>query len=470
MMRRNVIHLFLGYSVSFMAIGISYILYSRFLTPDEFGLYSTALLVGSFGMMLLDGGIKNTYIKSPIPISEEEEGTLIFLMFTTSIVLVVLIALGALLLPMLYSSATKDYVFLAKFGGIYILTYPFIAISTAKIEKSFAYGRIAWIESISTILERASPAFFLLYLDGGINSFTWGILLGRIFRVFTLNARLNIRFLIPSRQQIKNTYHIIKEGAWLQLATVYSLIRDNLHIILLGPLFGKEWIGYYAWCMQLCLIASQIFVQISARVSLPLLAEKKILEEKWDVCLQQIKMLSILTTPVLAAVLIVIPYIDKIFFYGRWSEAIEILPLLFFRMLSGISVTPLFILLMSATSAKIFAKVNMCWTGFEIILAIIFIYLIGATGLAWSYSIGGWVALLLSIYQIDSKPYDGIYNTIKSLMKRSSLAISVLSLAISYFITYYHNYNIYIYLTVALFTLILSYASEFALLYYNKSL
>jgi len=52
-----------------------------------------------------------------------------------------------------------------------------------------------------------------------------------------------------------------------------SVARDNLHILLVGPLFGKEWIGYYAWALQICLVSSQVFAQISARVSLPLLAQ-----------------------------------------------------------------------------------------------------------------------------------------------------------------------------------------------------
>src|SRR5215472_3056851 len=92
--RRSVVSLFVANSVSFATLGVSYLLYSRLLTPVQFGLYSTALVIGMFGQLILDGGLKNTIIKAPTPPSRDQQGTIVFLMAVSSVVLVAALALG----------------------------------------------------------------------------------------------------------------------------------------------------------------------------------------------------------------------------------------------------------------------------------------------------------------------------------------------------------------------------------------
>ena len=61
---RSVISLFGSNIIAFLITGLSYFVYSKSLLPSEFGLYSIALAIGSFGTLALDGGLKNTIIKS----------------------------------------------------------------------------------------------------------------------------------------------------------------------------------------------------------------------------------------------------------------------------------------------------------------------------------------------------------------------------------------------------------------------
>ena len=73
---RGVISLFSSNIIAFLITGLSYFVYSKSLLPSEFGLYSIALAIASFGTLALDGGLKNTIIKSPNNLSKDEEGTL----------------------------------------------------------------------------------------------------------------------------------------------------------------------------------------------------------------------------------------------------------------------------------------------------------------------------------------------------------------------------------------------------------
>ncbi len=91
--RTSVVSLFAANGASFLIVGLSYVLYSRYLTPADFGLYSAALAIAAFGTLVLDGGLKNTIIKARTTPTREEQGTLLFLMMMFSLVLVGGIAL-----------------------------------------------------------------------------------------------------------------------------------------------------------------------------------------------------------------------------------------------------------------------------------------------------------------------------------------------------------------------------------------
>src|SRR5215469_3225186 len=308
--RRSVMSLFAANAVSFAMLGLSYLLYSRLLSPVQFGLYSTALVIGTFGQLILDGGLKNTIIKAPTAPDRHQQGTIVFLMAASSLVLVVALALGGRPIGQFYPDARQDYQFLAIFGALYLVSYPWLAVPTAFLERGFAYQRVAVIESGGQILERATPALFLLLTPLGMNSFLAGLLLGRAFRVVTANLSYRAPFHFPGLAQIRDAWHLITEGVWLQVGTFSSQVRDSLHVLIVGPLFGQAWVGYYGWCLQLSLICSQAFVQISARVSVPVFAQSGDFDARWRHCLEQVRLLTALTGPVLIAALLIIPSVN----------------------------------------------------------------------------------------------------------------------------------------------------------------
>lgn len=457
--------LFTANVISFLVIGLAYILYSKLLSPEEFGLYSIALVIGTFGVLILDGGLKNTIIKSHRDLTEKEQGTLLFFMTASSIFLLIVLVVAERPLVYFFPSVQRDYKFLAFFAGVYFLSYPFIAIPTALLERRLDYKRIAWIESAAIALERGSPVYFLLWSGEGIYSFFWGVLLGRLFRVACLNLSSRVHVFIPSWKQFLSTFHFMAEGGWLQLATGASLIRDNLHILLVGPIFGKEWVGYYAWALQLCLIASQVFVQIYARVSLPVFAKAKGFEDRWQICMYQIRLLTMLTGPILVATLILIPAINRHFFLGKWQEALGLLPLLFIRMLPGLATTPAGTLLMVQRGARVFAGANILWTTVEVLGACLLLFFIGPKGLVWSYAAGVWIGLWFLLRSFGMQTHKLTVNTLGVIFRHPSLAVSVASLIVLFFYYYMitglnHELGYSQLLVVAVPVLIASYLSE----------
>jgi PST family polysaccharide transporter len=461
---KGVISLFISYTLSFIVIGFSYIAYSKLLSPEEFGLYSIALAIAMVGTLVLDGGLKTTIIKGANELTCEEQGTLSFLMFGFSLILLVIIIFLQQPLGYFFPAAQKDFQFLTVFAAVILLSYPFMVIPTAALERRFHYSKIGWIESMYYVLERGSPVFFLWWTKQGIYSFVWGLLLGRVFRVMALNLSYRTHLQIPSWGRVKRVLHLLREGSWFQLGLVFNQIRDNLHVLLVGPMFGKEWVGYYAWGFQLCMIASQVFVQISSRVSLPMLAQAENFEKRWQFCQYQIKLLAILTVPVLVTLPMVLPSLDQHFFQGKWQVAISFIPLLFFRMLAGVAVTPLTTLLLVEKGARSFSLFSILFTVIEAAGAILLLLVIGPKGLAWSCAITAWMGFYLTFYMLRAESNKFALITLRSLFRRPSLYISiglVSILLISFAIgdlTYFRNIKS---LLVMMFMIIvLSYSME----------
>src|SRR6266542_3451031 len=427
--RRSVVSLFAANAVSFATLGVSYLLYSRLLTPAQFGLYSTALVIATFGQLILDGGLKNTIIKAPRPPDREQQGTIVFLMAVSALVLVGALALAGQPIGRLYPAARQDYQFLAMFGALYLLSYPWLAVPTAFLERGFAYRRVAVIESAGQVLERASPALFLLLTPLGMASFLAGLLLGRAFKVLAINLSYRAPLNLPGPAQVRGALHLLVEGGWLQLGTAASQVRDSLHVLIVGPLFGQAWVGYYGWCLQLALITSQTFVQVSARVSIPIFAQSEGFETRWRHCLAQIRLLTILTAPVMMAALLVLPSVNAHMFHGKWEPALAILPLILLRMVPGLATTPVGSLVMVQRGGRALAAALGLWTALEVAAGLALSLLLGPSGVAWSYAFTVWAGLFVLLRALDVHSGPLLSDTARALLGRPSLAIAAVPYA-----------------------------------------
>lgn len=414
-MRRYAVPLFLANIVSIATVGIAYVIYSRLLSAREFGIYSAALAVGNLGMLVLDGGVKVSIIKRPTPPTEGEERALLNLMLCVSVVLLFgLIALRGLLVHF-YPVLAAQAEFVMSFTGVYLLTYPWIGLSTAQLERRLEYSRLARIESIGLVIERATPAVLLYFSGAGMYAFVWGLALGRLLRVIALAHSHSIMIGRCPEGSYRSAAQLIKEGAWYQLAVASSLVRDNLHLILVGPFYGAAWVGYYAWGLQLCTLASQMFVQISARISIPIAAQRPEFQDRWQSVIRQVGLLTAITAPVLAAAIVAAPSADHHLFADKWQPALALLPYLFLRMLPGAASAPLSAVVLVERGARSYAVAAWQWTLLELGGGAAAVWLWGPRGLAVSYAAAAWF---------------GNYFLIRALERRSRRLFSAIASAI----------------------------------------
>jgi|HubBroStandDraft_6_1064221.scaffolds.fasta_scaffold11604_6 O-antigen/teichoic acid export membrane protein len=394
-MRRYLIPLFAGNAVALASIAVSYVVYSRLLTAQEFGAYAAALAVGNLAVLVLDGGIRTSIIKHATALTRAEEGVLLKYMLAFSALLLLALFFGQTAVGRFYPAASTQTGFVALFAAVYLVTYPWIGLSTAALERSLAYSHIAWIESIGVVFERAAPAFFILLGHFRLGAFVIGLMLGRAVRIILLARLHSVSLVRGPGASFAVVRSLLKEGLWFQLGGAASLVRDNLHVIIVGPLFGALWVGYYAWALQLCTLASAIFVQISSRVSLSVTARSTQFSERWSTVARQLATLTAITAPILAAVILAAPNLDHMFFGDKWHPALTLLPLLCARMIPGIASAPVGMLLLVERGASKYAMALWVWTALELAAAYAAVKLIGSYGLAVSYAIAAWFGVFV---------------------------------------------------------------------------
>ena len=437
---RQVIGLFGANILTLAVVGLSFLAYSKLLSPPEFGLYAMALSAATLSALVLDGGLKTTIIKLKGSLPRDEEASIALLMLLVSLVLIVVLVVAGKTFLSRFAGLKHDVTFVSLYVGITLLSYPFFTIPTAMLERQLKYGHIAWIESIGMMLERAAPALLLIWTSVGLYAFVWALLISRVFRIGVLSTFHRINLFAASRRGMKNSFELFKEGGWIQLGTVSAVVRDNLHTLLVGPLFGKAWIGYYAWALQVCLVSSQIFAQISARVSLPMMAQADTFEERWPKCLYQIRLLAVLTIPMLCAVWIALPTANSYFFSGKWQPALTLIPLFFLRMVPGVATTPLGPLIMVHKGGRVYAIVNILWTIAEILVASFLLKAIGPEGLAWSCAFVVWAGLWLMIRALGQQTIRLSKDVVRKLLKHRSVAFVVpVSICLASFFWYRHR-------------------------------
>jgi O-antigen/teichoic acid export membrane protein len=403
--KRGVIVMTVANTVALAVVAISYVLYSRLLTPAEFGLYAGALALAKLGQTVLDGGLKIALVKHQDEVAPGVLRALFIGSAGAGVVATLVLAASVFALTTLAVLEPGNAIFFASYGAAYFLTYPFLFIPLAQLERQQRFTPVAWAEMLSLSVEYALPAILWLWVAPGFWSFILAAWLGRGVRTSLILAACKERGWVGRRidPQWQESQALWREGLSLQIAVSLSLLRDNIHLLLVGPWYGKEWAGFYAWALQMCAVASQVFVQTATRVALPALRLMQGMDMRWKATLTQIAWLTVFTAPPLVFLSDIASAANEALFDSKWTVALGLLPFLVVRMLPSLAATPLASLILADRGARAYAVANAWWTGGEVVVAVLMLWLFGPLGLAWSYAFMAWLGVAAFVHQL-AKP------------------------------------------------------------------
>ncbi len=450
---------FLSSAISFLFWGVAHLVYSKVLTVDEFGLYASSLAVGAVGNMLFENSIKNALLKYSEELNKDIINVFFLIHFGLSLTVITFAIVAIWIMEYNNLMFSENVRFVLTLSAVYWITSAFITIPTAILEKRLSYQKISWIESVYFILDRCLPALLLL-VQHSMSVFIIATVISRFFRILVLNRYvLAFQYQNVFEHNKRNTLEamgIVKSSLKIFLGNSSSLIRDNLHILIIGPLYGQSWVGYYAFGLVLCSMSSQIIIQVSSRLTASMTRNMDNYEEKKQYILTQVNYLAGLIIPILPVFYFVIVWLNQSFFENKWTNTILILPLLFLRMIMGVITTPVGTFLMVNKSGNQFILVNWYWTVAEIIFALIAAYFLGQTGLAWSYAMVVWVGAYLLCLKTDIS----IKDIVKLSLNRNSFYYVLLLFLLFIFISHRLDIpNVY-FLLLSILLMILSFWNE----------
>lgn len=229
--------------VARIASPIIFLVLALLLTPEDFGVVSTATIVISFSQLFWDAGLGKALVQTKEMI-EKAANVVFWTNLILGIVTYVVLFLTAPWLAVFFNSPASMPVL--RVLGLQVVIASLASVQSALFVRDFAFRQLFWVKLVTAF----APGFFaipLAVLGYGVWALVAGSLAGSLLNVALLWAksmwRPRLRFdLYPAQKLFGFGIWVILEG----LGAWFFLWGDNL---LVGKLIGIEGLGIYtiAW-------------------------------------------------------------------------------------------------------------------------------------------------------------------------------------------------------------------------------
>ena len=371
---------------------------ARLLDPRDFGVFAMAGFVTVTLAAVLEVGLAAALIQRPKPPTREEFQTFFSLqLLVVSVLVAGLFLLAPRLLGWLHLDPGLRWILLA------LLPCPWIsglgAMSCVRLDRSLRYGVLAKMD-VLRVLTYVGVALPLAYWGWGV----WSLV---IAIVASTAARSAVAFQaapwpIGIRLGFSGMGKTLRSGVLFQASTLTSLFRDYIPVLLAGPRFGEQTVGYLNWAKNMTFYSSQAITQAVSRVTFP--SVSRIQQDPQAVrqmAQTSFKYVNLITFPGILLFAALIPEFVQVVFTSKWAPAIPAFYFYSIRML-GSNITTLYIAVLNGLGKiEISLRILVWWTVLDWALALALCSRFGFTGVAMAYAIGvipiaAWLVLQLN--------------------------------------------------------------------------
>jgi len=390
---QGVWQLALAQALAVLLAATSAALYARWLQPAQLAGWLLALGVARAGVLVLEGGMKTALVRcAHLPDAAQLQR---LQRQTTGLALAgsASAAGAALWLAAGGHLASGQAWLLAICPAAYFCSHPPLPPALARLERAGRFGAVGRAEGLSLLLEFVLPALLLAAGLAPVVAFAVAVVLARVLRTAWIVRAASA---LPAETTVAAPAGLAlwRDGASVQAVAGLSMLRDQMHLWLLGPWFGGTWAGVYALAATACALAAQVPVQTAARVALPALRHCPP-PARWAALWRQTRLLSLACLPPLLLLPAWLAWADAQLWAGAWAQALPLLPWMLVRMVAGVALTTLGAGLLLAPGAWTAARAHAVWTALEVGLAIAALAAWGPRGLVMAGALGGWLGLLL---------------------------------------------------------------------------
>jgi teichuronic acid exporter len=399
---------------------------ARLLTPSDFGIYGIASFITVTLAGVLEVGLAASLIQRQEEPPAEEYQTLFTLQLAAVTALVLLVfAVAPWFFPLLNFDVRIRWVVLALLLNTWVSSFG--TNSVVKLERSLNYAVFARMD-VMRALTYVSVAVPLAYLGAGPWSFVAAIVASSVVKTWVVYRSAPWPIALKLRLRgMRSTLHF---GMLFQLSTLTSLFRDHIAVVLGGPLFGAQAVGYLNWARNTNYYSSQIFTQVVSRVAFPSISRVQNDREAVGRMTRLIfKYVNIFTLPAIFLFAALIPEAVNVVFTNKWAPAIPAFYWFALRMI-GSNLTTLFISVLNALGrVKKSIRILVWWTLLDWLLAVGFIHPWGFSGIAVAYGLSVIpISIWLWVVARGFMQLDGVRTFLSPLLCSSIAATVILGL------------------------------------------
>lgn len=242
---------------------------ARLLSPSEFGVIAIIMVIVGFSQIFMDMGISNGIIHKQ-DVTNNQLSTLYWLNVLSGVFLFILLNLLSIPIANFYDiNDLSHYIFLLSFAYLII---PFGQQFMILFQKEMQFNIIAKVDILAHITGTTTTVY-LAYLDYGILSFVYGVLVFFVFRSlsFVLNGVKKHRPSLYFKPQ--EAIFFLKFGVYQMGEKLLNYFNTEVDVLIIGKILGTEALGLYSIIKQLILKPIMLINPIITKVSFPLMAK-----------------------------------------------------------------------------------------------------------------------------------------------------------------------------------------------------
>ena len=228
---------------------IVFIILARFLTPDDFGVMTAALIITAFSQIFWDAGMAKTLIQRQTDINEAANIAFWINLLIGFFISINLIWLARPIVDTFFHD--NRVVAVLQVMTLQILFGALSSVHVALMQKDMAFKKLFWVRLITVGLP-GFASIFLAWLGAGYWALVIGSLVGSLIQVFMLWVINRWRPVLAFNRMIASDMG--KFGAWVSFTGMLSWLLVWVDSIIVAKYFGVFELGLYKTGSQVATI------------------------------------------------------------------------------------------------------------------------------------------------------------------------------------------------------------------------